>query len=228
MFGDSEIAKFFTLGSTKVAYEICPGLGPYFHLELVKSIKSSNNFFTLSFDAGNKQLDINKLLDSLSRDTLSLKKLLPTGSDGLPVKEKCLCDLDSHLKSEGCHGLINIGTCNFHWEIYDFLDVLFKFIHKFPATKECFANIQIELGIKQQTMLRFVNNRWLSMVPAMQESLSSGVCLSPMCFTDASGKYKAYLEDCKEEKSEPDSNSKRKDGVERLEEDIQASHCLIG
>ncbi|KAJ8871337.1 hypothetical protein PR048_027654 [Dryococelus australis] len=38
MFGDSEIAKSFTLGSTKVAYEICHGLGPYFHLELVKFI----------------------------------------------------------------------------------------------------------------------------------------------------------------------------------------------
>ncbi|KAJ8880401.1 hypothetical protein PR048_016870 [Dryococelus australis] len=55
---------------------------------------------------------------------------------------------------------------------------------------------------------------------------------------DASSKYKAYLEDCKKEKSELDSKSKRKDGVGRLEnlkkeektlqEVIQASYCLIG
>ncbi|KAJ8871335.1 hypothetical protein PR048_027652 [Dryococelus australis] len=74
--------------------------------------------------------------------------------------------------------------------------------------------------------------------------LTGGVCqmpLSPMCFKyfrDASSKYKAYLEDCKKEKSELDTKSKRKDGVERLgnlkkegkilQEAIQASHCLIG
>ncbi|KAJ8871336.1 hypothetical protein PR048_027653 [Dryococelus australis] len=84
----------------------------------------------------------------------------------------------THLKSENCHGLINIGTCNLHIvhnsfirgmsdEIDDFLDVLFKFLHRFQARKEDFANIQVELGIEQQTMLRFVNNRWLSMVPAI-------------------------------------------------------------
>ncbi|KAJ8889241.1 hypothetical protein PR048_008739 [Dryococelus australis] len=154
----------------KQIYEIYHGLGPYFHLELVKSIKSSNNFFSLSFDeaatdAGNKQLDIHdkvinhflfcyelgratadilkeKLLESLSRYTLPLKKLLAIGSVGPLVNGKFL----------RCRGLINIGACNLHivhssfrwgmsdvlshWEIDDFLDVLFKFLHKFPARKK--------------------------------------------------------------------------------------------
>ncbi|KAJ8887334.1 hypothetical protein PR048_013549 [Dryococelus australis] len=67
--------------------------------------------------------------------------------------------------------------------------------------------------------------------------LRSGVCqvpLSHMCFKyfrDTSSKYKAYLEDCKKEKSELDSKSKRKDCVERLEnlkKEEKTIHCLIG
>ncbi|KAJ8875451.1 hypothetical protein PR048_023346, partial [Dryococelus australis] len=74
------------------------------------------NHFLFCYEFGHATADIlkDKLLDSLSRDTLPLKKLLAIGSDGPLVNAKCLRDLDSHLKSEDCHGLINIGTCNLH------------------------------------------------------------------------------------------------------------------
>ncbi|KAJ8874828.1 hypothetical protein PR048_022717 [Dryococelus australis] len=70
--------------------------------------------------------------------------------------------------------------------------------------------------------------------PSLQSVIKLRGCVcqvpvSPTCFRDASSKYKAYLEDCKKEKSELDKRLEnlKKEG-KTLQEAIQASHCLIG
>ncbi|KAJ8875504.1 hypothetical protein PR048_023399 [Dryococelus australis] len=132
---------------------------------------------------------------------------------------------------------------------------------KYPLLS-CFARAALTLSHGQADFTPdCTNNKWLmyhqiylichqtkrwclsgASIASVQCNLSSKRwCLSGASianyFRDASSKYKAYLEDCKIEKSELDSKSKRKYGVGRLEnlkkegktlqEAIQASHCLI-
>ena len=61
MFPDSDIAKGFSMSSTKVSYMISYGLGPYFLKTLLEDIKDT--YFTLQFDETTtvqvkKQMDI--------------------------------------------------------------------------------------------------------------------------------------------------------------------------
>jgi hypothetical protein len=62
MFPDSKIAQEFSMQSRKTSYVLSHGLGPYFHQELVKSLKRSVKF-VLCFDEqtnnqDRKQLDL--------------------------------------------------------------------------------------------------------------------------------------------------------------------------
>ena len=64
MFSDSNTAKSYEMGRTKLSYDINFGLGPYFHRLLTENIKKSP-YYTLSFDESlndffqNCQLDLN-------------------------------------------------------------------------------------------------------------------------------------------------------------------------
>ena len=63
MFPDSQVARHFQMGHTKVSYMISHGLGPYFQREMVNDVRSSETFFTLHYDEtvtnqSKKQLDI--------------------------------------------------------------------------------------------------------------------------------------------------------------------------
>lgn len=49
MFNDSEIAKEFSFGKTKVSYNICYGLAPYFRGIFIDSLEEFP-FYSLSFD----------------------------------------------------------------------------------------------------------------------------------------------------------------------------------
>ena len=49
MFSDSEIAKEFSLGKTKVSYTICCGITPYFRDMFIGSSKEVQ-MYNLSFD----------------------------------------------------------------------------------------------------------------------------------------------------------------------------------
>ncbi|CAF3961682.1 unnamed protein product [Rotaria sp. Silwood1] len=62
MFPDSKIAQEFSMQSRKTSYVLSHGLGPYFHQELIKSLKR-NEKFVLCFDEqtnnqDRKQLDL--------------------------------------------------------------------------------------------------------------------------------------------------------------------------
>jgi hypothetical protein len=62
MFPDSLIARDLTLDEDKCSYVIAHGLGPYFHEETVRAVKTSKSCFCLELDetttsSGDKQLD---------------------------------------------------------------------------------------------------------------------------------------------------------------------------
>jgi hypothetical protein len=62
MFPDSKIAQEFSMQSRKTSYVLSHGLGPYFHQELVKSLKRSVKFVLCLDEQTNnqdrKQLDL--------------------------------------------------------------------------------------------------------------------------------------------------------------------------
>lgn len=120
---------------------------------------------------------------TLSLDKLLVNKLLALSSDGPPVNQKCLQEIDKELKDRDCLPLIRVGSCNLHivhnsfkhamthaanhWNVEDFLDTVFKFLHRYPARKEDFRGIQIEVGTKEEMIMRFVSNRWLTLIPVI-------------------------------------------------------------
>lgn len=141
--------------------------------------------FLHAFELGHATADIlkDKIFLTLALDKLPVNKLLSLSSDGPPVNQKCLVEIDKELNNQGCLPFVRIGSCNLHivhnsfkyamthavnhWNIEDFLDTIFKFLHKYPARKEDFRGVQIEVGAKEEMLMRFVSNRWLTLIPVI-------------------------------------------------------------
>ncbi|GBO10976.1 hypothetical protein AVEN_241825-1 [Araneus ventricosus] len=198
MFPKGEEAKGMKLSSRKVAYEISHGLGPYFLAKISKSIQSCS-FFTLLFDetlneSNKKQLDIHvrfwncelnaiqqsyvgsemlfhatasdidsAIMSCMKKANLPIKKLLMLGSDGANVNKAVFKIFDHRLKSEVGEG-------------------------KYPSRKE-------DLIISSQCVdeevvcntLRYVSNRWLSVVPSCQRILKMYPALKQHFLVDLVG-----------------------------------------
>lgn len=141
--------------------------------------------FLRAFELGHATAYIlkDKIFLTLALDKLPVNKLLALSSDGPPVNQKCLEEIDKELNDRECLPLIRVGSCNLHivhnsfkyamthaanhWNIEDFLDTVFKFLHKYPARKEDFRGVQIEVGTKEEMIMRFVSNRWLTLIPVI-------------------------------------------------------------
>ena len=143
------------------------------------------NFFLRTFIVGHAAADImkEKILCCIKDSKLDLGHWLMLGSDGPNVNKKLISDIDSYLRQTGYKALVNVGTCNLHimhnsfghglqkaseWKIEEFFDGVFKFFHKYPARKEDFRNVQKLLEVKEVVFLRYVSNRWLSLVPVIE------------------------------------------------------------
>ena len=89
-------------------------------------------------------------------------------------------------------GLIYFGSCNLHivhnsfgrgmtefsnWGIEEFLDVIFKHFSKYPARKEDVQGVQNLLEVEQREFKRYVNSRWLSLVPGIERVLEQYAAL---------------------------------------------------
>lgn len=150
------------------------------------------NYYFCTYLLGHATAEIlkDKILNALNSDELNLKHLIMVSSDGPNVNKKLLSILNDHLTSKsngiGHTGLVLIGSCNLHivhnsfehglhqidnWEIPEFLDAVFKYFHKYAARKEDFEEIQDLLEIEHNEFKRYVNSRWLSLVPVVQRVL---------------------------------------------------------
>ena len=125
------------------------------------------------------------------------------------MNKKLLKDLETALINQSEHkGFIKYGTCNLHivhnsfgdglkvvsqWNIEDFLTKLFYYFHKYPARKEDLREVQELLELQKQTLLRYVSNRWLTIVPVINRVISQFEALKKY-FTDIASKNKQAAE----------------------------------
>lgn len=113
---------------------------------------------------------------------LNDNKLLMIGMDGPNVNKAVFKLVNEELKLSGHKGLVNIGSCNLHkihnsfgkglkcvehWSVESVLTRLYYWFHKYPARKEDLMKIQEELEVNEEQILRYVSNRWLSIVPVI-------------------------------------------------------------
>lgn len=148
------------------------------------------NYYFCTYLLGHATAEImrDKILDALNEDELSLSQLLMLSSDGPNVNKKLLKLMDELLKSKipGHRGLIHFGSCNLHivhnsfghamkefssWGVEEFLDAVFKYFSKYPARKEDFEGVQKLLEIEHKEFMRYVNSRWISLVPVIERVL---------------------------------------------------------
>ena len=66
MFPDSDIAQKFTLGSTKLSFLICFGIGPYVQDKLLKNIREAP-VVVLSFDESSNKVSEEEQMDIVIR-----------------------------------------------------------------------------------------------------------------------------------------------------------------
>jgi hypothetical protein len=103
MFPDSEIAKKFTCGKTKLSYLITFGLAPYFSDELSDSLKSASNFVVL-FDESFNRITKDEQLDVQVRFWDEDKNLTVTRYLGSQFLGHCTAkDLLNRLKEATKH-----------------------------------------------------------------------------------------------------------------------------
>ncbi|GBM30064.1 hypothetical protein AVEN_88278-1 [Araneus ventricosus] len=143
------------------------------------------------------------IMTCMKKANLPIKKLLMLGSDGPNVNKAVFKIFDHRLKSEVGEGLVNVGTCNLHIvhnafgeglqldafaSIIYFLEDIDIWFRKYPSRKE-------DLIISSQCVdeevvcntLRYVSNRWLSVVPSCQRILKMYPALKQHFLVDLVG-----------------------------------------
>jgi len=113
MFPDSEIAKKFQLGSTKMAYLIKFGLSPHFHTELLAEIRECDRYVVAFDESLNKvtqhgQMDIHIRFWSKS-DKKVATRYFGSGFLGHAAAEDLKMKFLSALKELDCHRMIQIS-----------------------------------------------------------------------------------------------------------------------
>jgi len=167
MFPDSDIAADFTLDADKCSYLIAFGLGPYFHYQTVKSLKSSGNCFCLEIDetatfSGYKQLDKHLRFwdECLNMVVVHYYKSNLLGHAEASVVQKAILDAFTDV------GLLNIGTCNLHvlhnafgsgmgklshWALDTFLKDIFSWMKSSSVRKSDFLQIESEYSTDSES-----------------------------------------------------------------------------
>ncbi|CAF4919702.1 unnamed protein product, partial [Rotaria sp. Silwood1] len=161
MFPDSKIAQKFSMQSRKTSYVLSHGLGPYFHQELIKSLKPA--------------ILKTAILDSLKADGLELKQLLMLGRDSPFVNLSLENMIENEMKKVGC-GLLKLGGCHLHvahngfkaglsstdWNIHNKRIDIYSWFKQSPARKEDLIDIISDCNcVIEKTILYFTNTRWV-------------------------------------------------------------------
>lgn len=133
------------------------------------------------------------VMQALSKDGLSLTKLIHLGCDGPNVNKSFKALLNDSIVEFGGKPMVEIGSCNLHimhngfhagissvdqtWGVEDFLNDVYQFFRKYPSQSEDFATVQSALNMENKAFKRFVNNRWLSVRPVCCRILENWLCL---------------------------------------------------
>jgi hypothetical protein len=123
--------------------------------------------------------------NALSKDGISLRNLIMLSSDGPNVNKALFTSLNDACKLTGSSGLVDIGTCSIHkvhnafgealsatlWETDSIIIDIYQWFKLSAARREDYKEIQKILDIPEHTFLRYVQCRWLSLLPALQRVL---------------------------------------------------------
>jgi hypothetical protein len=123
-----------------------------------------------------------QVINAMTTDGLDLCKLLMMSSDGPNVNKTLYKLLDNDCKKAGSVGLLDVGTCSLHkvhnafgaaldetgWEMDAVIIDIYQWFKLSAARREDYINVQKLLDVPEQTFLRFVQCRWLSLLPALE------------------------------------------------------------
>jgi hypothetical protein len=123
--------------------------------------------------------------NAMEKDGLSLKNLIMLSSDGPNVYKSLFRRLDADCKTAGSGGLLDVGTCNLHkvhnafgsalqstsWETDAVIIDIYQWFKLSAARREDYKHVQKLLDVPEKTFLRFVECRWLSLLPALDRVL---------------------------------------------------------
>lgn len=95
---------------------------------------------------------------------LNKEQFLSMGSDGPNVNKRIWKHLNDHLKNLGFPGLVEFRVC----QVAEQLAIdLFCWFKAHPARKEDYFKTQNDPGFDEQLLIRHVNCRWLTLIPAL-------------------------------------------------------------
>ena len=168
-------------------------------------------FFTALMFGHAKGADVSKaILNALENSgfELPLNQLISIGSDGPNVNKTIWNYINKHMKDQGLHGLLPLIPCNLHavhnafrkglddfgQEAEQLVIDLFYFLKASPCRKEDYFETQIGLQLDEETFIKHVQSRRLTLIPATARVLSRW---------DAACKY--FLEDLPKQSRESKS-----------------------
>ena len=145
-------------------------------------------FFTALMFGHAKGADLSKaILNALENSgfELPLNQLISIGSDGPNVNKTIWNYINKHMKDQGLHGLLPLIPCNLHavhnafrkglddfgQEAEQLVIDLFYFLKASACHKDYFET-QIGLQLDEDTLIKHVQSRWLTLIPATARVLS--------------------------------------------------------
>ena len=133
-----------------------------------------------------------EIMQALENLSLPFKLMLSLGMDGPNVNKSILAKMNKLKKEKGypelvqsprrclihvCHNSFRAGLKKYGSDAEELCLNLYYFISKSPARREDLLVIEEALGIDELVLLRHVQSRWLSLVPALQRVISMKAAL---------------------------------------------------
>ena len=135
---------------------------------------------------------VTEIMQALENLSLPFKLMLSLGMDGPNVNKSILAKMNQLKKEKGypelvqsprsclihvCHNSFRAGLKKYGSDAEELCLNLYYFISKSPARREDLLVIEEALGLDELVLLRHVQSRWLSLVPALQRVISMKAAL---------------------------------------------------
>ena len=135
---------------------------------------------------------VTEIMQALENLSLPFKLMLSLGMDGPNVNKSILAKMNQLKKEKGypelvqsprsclihvCHNSFQAGLKKYGSDAEELCLNLYYFISKSPARREDLLVIEEALGLDELVLLRHVQSRWLSLVPALQRVISMKAAL---------------------------------------------------
>ena len=135
---------------------------------------------------------VTEIMQALENLSLPFKLMLSLGMDGPNVNKSILAKMNQLKKEKGypelvqsprsclihvCHNSFRAGLKKYGSDAEELCLNLYNFISKSPARREDLLVIEEALGLDELVLLRHVQSRWLSPVPALQRVISMKAAL---------------------------------------------------